>query len=121
MLKRIAVVGVPARDVARAAHFYHDALGLQGLPIGGRPAGPPHFQVGDTFLAVFERSESTLESKTPLVAFEVDDIDAAMSALVARGVVFEGGVHQDGEARWTAFHDSEDNLLELIQFAGPVK
>jgi hypothetical protein len=71
-------------------------------------------------LAVFRRGESTSASETPLVAFEVTEIDRVMSALVTRGVVFEGGVRQDGQIRWTAFHDSEDNLLELIQFAGPV-
>jgi len=32
MFKRIAVVGVPAQDVTRAAHFYRDTLGLQMLP-----------------------------------------------------------------------------------------
>jgi catechol 2,3-dioxygenase-like lactoylglutathione lyase family enzyme len=113
MLKRIAVVGVPASDVARAVQFYRDTLGLRRLP---QHAGPPHFQVGDAFLAVFERSESTAKSGTPLVAFGVDDLDAVMSALTERGVLFEGGVHQDGDARWTAFHDSEGNLLELVQF-----
>ena len=111
MLKRIAVVGIPAHDVDRAAHFYRDTLGLPSL---SQHAGPPHLKVGDTFLAVFERREPTAKSGTPLVAFEVDDIDAIMSALTARGVVFEGGVHQDGDARWTAFHDSEGNLLELV-------
>lgn len=117
MLNRIAVVGVPASDVARAAQYYRDTLGLQRLP---QHAGPPHFQVGDTFLAMFERSESTAASGTPVFAFGVDDLDVVMSALTARGVVFESGVHQDGEARWTAFHDSEGNLLELVQFAKQV-
>ena len=114
MLKRIAVVGIPARNVDRAAHFYRDTLGLQELP---HHAGPPHLKVGDTFLAVFERSEMAAQSGVPLVAFGVDDLDAAMPVLTARGVVFESGVHQDGDARWTAFHDSEGNLLELVQFA----
>ena len=114
MLKRIAVVGIPARNAERAAHFYRDTLGLPSLP---HHAGPPHLKVGDTFLAVFERGEPAAPTGTPLVAFGVDDISAVMSVLTARGVVFEGGVHQDGDARWTAFHDSEGNLLELVQFA----
>jgi methylmalonyl-CoA/ethylmalonyl-CoA epimerase len=116
MLNRIAVVGVPACDVVRAAHFYRDTLGLQMLP---HHSGPPHFKVGGTFLAVFERGESFIASSAPLVAFEVEDIEADVAALMARGVVFEGGVRQDGEARWTAFRDSEGNELELIQFVAP--
>ncbi len=111
MLNRVAVVGVPAQDVARAAHFYRDTLGLQMLP---HHAGPPHFRVGDTFLAVFERGQSDA-MPTPLIAFEVDDLDAAMAALKERGVVFEG-VHQEKESRWIKFYDSEGNVLELIQF-----
>jgi len=117
MLKRIAVVGVPAGDVARAAHFYRDTLGLRMLPAGRRHAGPPHFKVGDTFLAVFERNTLEVESPTPLVAFEVDDVDAAKATLTTRGVVL-GGVRQDEQTRWTSFRDSEGNLLELIQFTG---
>jgi catechol 2,3-dioxygenase-like lactoylglutathione lyase family enzyme len=119
MLNRIAVVGVPAGDVARAAHFYHDILGLRMLPAGRRHAGPPHFKVGDTFLAVFERKAADGESSTPLIAFQVDDIDAAMALLTARGIAFDGGVRQDDQARWTAFRDSEGNWIELVHFAVP--
>jgi catechol 2,3-dioxygenase-like lactoylglutathione lyase family enzyme len=111
MLNRIAIVGVPAQDLVCAAHFYRDTLGLRMLP---HHAGPPHFRVGDTFLAVFERGQSDA-MPTPLVAFEVDDLDAAMAMLKERGVVFEG-VHQEKEACWTKFSDSEGNMLELIQF-----
>lgn len=117
MLKRVAVVGVPAQDVVRAVHFYRDVLGLR---LSSHHAGPPHLQVGDTFLAVFQRHMATVGSLTPLVAFDVDDLDAEMAMLKERGVVFDGGVRHDGTARWAAFHDSEGNLLELIHFAsGP--
>jgi catechol 2,3-dioxygenase-like lactoylglutathione lyase family enzyme len=119
MLKRIAVVGVPASDVARAAHFYHDILGLRMLPAGRRHAGPLHFKVGDMFLAVFERKAADSESSTPLIAFQVDDIDAAMAMLTARGIAFDGGVRQDDQARWTTFRDSEGNWIELVHFTVP--
>jgi catechol 2,3-dioxygenase-like lactoylglutathione lyase family enzyme len=115
MLKRVAVVGVSAQNVSRAAHFYRDVLGLRLLQ---HHAGPPHLQVGDLYLAVFERAILETESKTPLMAFEVDDLDTAMAALAARGVVFEDGIHQDGEAQWATFYDTEGNLLELVQFLG---
>ena len=39
MLRRVAVVGVPAQDLVRAAHFYRDTLGLPMLPAGGRASG----------------------------------------------------------------------------------
>ena len=93
MLDRIAVVGVPAQDIARAAHFYRDVLGLQLSP---HQVGPPHLRVGDTFLAVFQRDMAAVGSLTPLVAFDVDDLDAEMAM----------------------FRDSEGNLFELVQFAG---
>jgi len=115
MLRRVAVVGVPAQDLVRAAHFYRDTLGLPMLPAEGRHAGPPHFRVGDTFMAVFQRSESEAKVSTPLVAFEVDDLDTAMAMLKERGVAFEG-VHQEKESCWIKFCDSEGNVLELIQF-----
>ena len=49
----------------------------------------------------------------------MDDIDAAMAMLTARGIAFDGGVRQDDQARWTAFRDSEDNWIELVHFAVP--
>jgi catechol 2,3-dioxygenase-like lactoylglutathione lyase family enzyme len=113
-------LSVCRRDVVGAVHYYRDTLGLPMLPAGGRHAGPPHFKCGDTFLAVFERGASVVEPATPLVAFEVDDIDAEMAALTARGVVFEGDVRGDGETRWVTFRDPDGNVLELIRFAYPV-
>ena len=115
MLNRIAVVGVPAQDVVRAVHFYRNVLGLRLSP---HQAGPPHLRVGDTFLAVFQRDMAAVGSLTPLVAFDVNDLDAEMAMLKERGVVFDGGVRHDGAVRWAMFHDSEGNLLELVQFAG---
>ena len=52
------------------------------------------------------------------MAFEVDDLDTAMTALAARGVVLEDGIHQDGEAQWATFYDTEGNLSELVRFLG---
>jgi predicted enzyme related to lactoylglutathione lyase len=117
MLRRIAVVGVPAYDVYRATHFYHDVLDLGTLP---HYIGPPHFQVGDTFLAIFKCDTSVAQSAVPLAAFEVDDLEAAMAELSARGVRFDGNAHEECEARWVSFHDSEGNRLELIQFVSIV-
>jgi predicted enzyme related to lactoylglutathione lyase len=119
MLNRIAVVGVPAGDVARAAHFYQRYTRLADVARRKASRRAATFQGGDTFLAVFERKAADGESSTPLIAFQVDDIDAAMAMLTARGIAFDGGVRQDDQARWTAFRDSEGSSIELVQFAAP--
>ena len=120
---------LPAKDLARARKFYSEKLGLE--PVEERPGGL-RYQCGGSFFALFESSGSASGTHTQ-VAWEVDDIDAAVAALRARGVVFEeynvpglrtaNGIAEvtgnypskgNGE-RGAWFRDSEGNLLGIGQ------
>ena len=121
---------LPAQDLERARLFYAEKLGLE--PIEGRPGGLK-YKCGNGYFALFESTGAPSAEHTQM-AWEVDDLDAAMTELRRRGVVFEeydlpdlktvdgvaevsgnyassGGVGERGA--W--FHDSEGNLLALGQ------
>jgi catechol 2,3-dioxygenase-like lactoylglutathione lyase family enzyme len=131
MLERSNVAArLPAQDLARAKSFYRDKLGL--TPSEERPGGL-RYQCGNGWFSLFESGGVPSGNHTQL-AWEVDDINATVAQLRARGVVFEeydlpglktvngiaevsghypsrGGVGE--KAAW--FRDSEGNLLGIGQ------
>jgi catechol 2,3-dioxygenase-like lactoylglutathione lyase family enzyme len=120
---------LPAQNLNRARKFYSDKLGLE--PIEQRPGGL-RYQSGNNFFVVFESAGEASGSHTQM-GWEVDDIEATVAVLKARGVVFEEydlpglktingiaeiagnypskGVGEKGS--W--FKDSEGNLLGIGQ------
>jgi catechol 2,3-dioxygenase-like lactoylglutathione lyase family enzyme len=131
MLDRSEVAArLPARDLARARAFYSDKLGLE--PVEERPGGL-RYRCGNGFFSVFQSAGAASGTHTQM-AWEVDDIEAVVAALRARGVVFEeydspglrtvnGIAEVEGNypsrggrgerAAW--FQDSEGNLLGIGQ------
>jgi catechol 2,3-dioxygenase-like lactoylglutathione lyase family enzyme len=121
---------LPAQDLQRARAFYAEKLGLE--PVEERPGGLRYEWPGCVF-ALFETAGAPSGDHTQM-GFEVGDIDAVVSDLRGRGVVFEdvdvpglrtvngiadvegnypskGGVGE--RAAW--FRDSEGNLLGIGQ------
>jgi catechol 2,3-dioxygenase-like lactoylglutathione lyase family enzyme len=134
MLERAHVATrLPTQDLERARAFYADTLGLE--PVEVRPGGLLYRCAQGEF-ALFESSGAASAAHTQM-AWEVDDIDAVVAELRARGVVFEeydlpGLTTRDGIAevsgnyaskggvgeRAAWFTDSEGNLLALGQPLG---
>jgi catechol 2,3-dioxygenase-like lactoylglutathione lyase family enzyme len=121
---------LPARDLARARAFYSEKLGLE--PVEERPGGL-RYRCGSGSFALFQSAGAASGTHTQM-GWEVDDLEATVAALRARGVVFEeydlpglrtvggiadiegnypsrGGVGE--RAAW--FRDSEGNLLGIGQ------
>ncbi len=121
---------LPAQDLERARAFYSEKLGLD--PVDERPGGLLYRCASGEF-ALFASAGASTGSFTQM-AFEVEDIEATVTELRERGVVFEeydlpgmrtlGGVADiegnypsksaSGErAAW--FRDSEGNMLGVGQ------
>ena len=124
------VARIPVRDLRRARSFYAEKLDLQ--PSEERPGGLL-YRCGEGEFALFESTGAASGDHTQM-AWEVEDIEATVERLRARGVVFEeydlpglrtvngiadvagnypskGGVGE--KAAW--FRGSEGNLLGLGQ------
>jgi catechol 2,3-dioxygenase-like lactoylglutathione lyase family enzyme len=120
---------LPAADLERARAFYAEKLGLE--PSEERPGGLLYRCARGEF-GLFASAGAASGSHTQM-GFEVDDIEATVAELKARGVVFEevdvpgletaGGI-ADVEGNYPSkgvreraawFRDSEGNLLGVGQ------
>jgi catechol 2,3-dioxygenase-like lactoylglutathione lyase family enzyme len=120
---------LPAKDLRRARKFYSEKLGLE--PAEERPGGL-RYQCRSGSFALFESAGAASGTHTQL-GWEVDDIEATVAALRARGVVFEeydlpglkttngiadikGNYPSKGVGeRGAWFRDSEGNLIGIGQ------
>jgi catechol 2,3-dioxygenase-like lactoylglutathione lyase family enzyme len=120
---------LPAQDLERARRWYAEKLGLE--PVEERPGGL-RYRCGDSNFALYTSAGAPSGTHTQM-GWEVDDIDATVAALRARGVVFEeydlpglttvngiadieGNYPSKGtRERGAWFRDSEGNLLGMGQ------
>ena len=79
------VARIPVRDLRRARSFYAEKLGLQ--PSEERPGGLL-YRCGEGEFALFESTGAASGDHTQM-AWEVEDIEATVERLRARGVTFE--------------------------------
>jgi lactoylglutathione lyase len=116
---RVGYVVLYVEDAAACLRFWTEKVGMvekdrkQAGPVSivkvGFPDQPFAFELVP--LALMQDNPSGLDLATPSIAFHVDDLDAARSALVAQGVqATEVGEHSgaasfafaDNENRWFA-------------------
>ena len=76
---------IPVQDLDRARRFYADKLGLE--PSEGRPGGLLYRCASGEF-SLFESAGSSPGTFTQM-AWWVDDVEATVAELKARGVAFE--------------------------------
>jgi catechol 2,3-dioxygenase-like lactoylglutathione lyase family enzyme len=121
-----AFSGFAVKDIAAAKAFYTDRLGLDVTEengmltlrfAGGRPT------------IVYPKPDHTPATYT-ILNFPVDDIEAAVDQLTARGVTFEHyegtpaetdakGVFRGGGPLIAWFTDPSGNIMSVIEAPGP--
>ena len=113
---------IPAQDLARARGFYESVLGF--APASVAPGGVFYEVDGGAHFLLFPSSGRASGGHTQL-GFAVDDIEAEVGALRAKGVTFESyempqfdlatsiATFPGTRAAW--FKDTEGNLLGLVQ------
>jgi catechol 2,3-dioxygenase-like lactoylglutathione lyase family enzyme len=117
----VSLVGVA--DMGRARHFYGDVL---GLPVVEESPFAVVVEVHGRMLRL-TAVEKPVAAPYSVLAWNVDDIDAVIDGLTARGVTFARyeGMDQDERGVWTApggariawFLDPDGNNLSLVQFS----
>ncbi len=120
METRLAVVSIWTPDLPGAVHFYHDVVGLTQLPSHDER---PHFNLGEARLVLLSgkpvREHESKPERFPLLAFQVEDLDAVIERLADNQVPFPWGIEQDTTARWVMVHDPAGNLIELVEIFHP--
>ncbi|WP_433621148.1 VOC family protein [Nocardia sp. CA-120079] len=116
---------IPTKDLARARRWYAEKLGLE--PVEEREGGLRY--EGATGVFCLFASAGASDGSFTQMGFYVDDIEATVAGLRARGVVFEeydgtvngimdieGNYPSKGRAeRGAWFRDSEGNMLGIGQ------
>ena len=113
---------LPAADLERARRFYAEKLGL--TPQNEGPDGL-FYRCGENTQLLLFPSQGMASGTHTQAGWTVDDIEAEVAGLKARGVVFEeydtpslktiNSVARTGPAKAAWFKDSEGNLLVLLQ------
>jgi catechol 2,3-dioxygenase-like lactoylglutathione lyase family enzyme len=123
MLKRSRIVPyIPVADVARARKFYEDKIGLTPKETY---AGGVIYECGSGSWVFMYPTQGAGTSKASTAFWSVDDVEAEVAELRARGVTFEdydmpglktvNGIATAGGAKTAWFKDSEGNILAISQ------
>jgi predicted enzyme related to lactoylglutathione lyase len=114
LITGVDFAGVPVRDLATAAQFYGQTLGLrQSVYMPERNYA--EFETGNLTLSVFNAEEFGLEhhANRNAIALHVDDVEQARGALERRGVSFNGDTLDTGVCHMAFFTDPEGNAFML--------
>jgi catechol 2,3-dioxygenase-like lactoylglutathione lyase family enzyme len=121
-----AFSGFAVDDLEKAKQFYAETLGLEVTEENGMLT--LHI-AGDRPILVYPKPNHTPASFT-ILNFPVDDIEAAVEQLAARGVVFERyegtpaatdekGIFRGGGPLIAWFTDPAGNVLSVVESEGP--
>jgi catechol 2,3-dioxygenase-like lactoylglutathione lyase family enzyme len=117
-----AVANLAVRDLAKAKKFYEGTLGLKKVDEEGDEVIV--FKSGDSVINVY-RSDYAGTNKATAVTWPVEDLEAEVRALKAKGVTFEhydmpnmkleGDIHVSGNVKVAWFKDPDGNILNIIK------
>jgi predicted enzyme related to lactoylglutathione lyase len=118
--QRSVYATIPASDVSRAQRWYEEKLGF--TPRAIEPSGTMYDAGGGTGFLIYPTPNAGQAPNT-LMSFSSQDVGADVTALRARGVVFEEydfpglktvqGVAKLGDIEAAWFRDSEGNILGI--------
>jgi catechol 2,3-dioxygenase-like lactoylglutathione lyase family enzyme len=113
----LAVISLWAEDVPACTHFYRDVI---GVGFARQHAGDrPHFDLGGSFLAIVSGRPAISpepESRFPVVALSIPELDKGIRRLRLHGVELPWGVEDNASGTWVMFRNPVGNLVELVQF-----
>lgn len=118
---RNAVANLAVKDIARARAFYAGVLGLTEVDKEGEELIV--FRSGDTSVNVYH-SDYAGTNKATAVTWQVEDIEAEVADLRAKGVTFEhydmpgmtlaGDIHAGFGMKVAWFKDPDGNILNIV-------
>lgn len=119
---RDAVATIAVRDLAAAARFYEDTLGLTRIASEGSEAFT--YRTGNSTLLVYQSQYAGTNQATAVTWLAGDDVDVLAGKLADKGVQFEhydmpemrreGDVHVAGDMRVAWFRDPDGNIHAVV-------
>ena len=120
-VKGLSWLGLRTKQFEEMVTFFRDVMGIQ--PIRDEPeiAG---FQLTDGTQIELYRPEEAFHSfftTGPVVAFRVEDVDAARTAMEAAGIEFIGPIQRDGSASWNHFRAPDGTVFEILSRSNDIE
>ena len=113
-VRGVDFVGIPTHDLAAAAAFYGETLGLpRSVYIPERNYS--EFETGNLTLSVYDPEKMGMqhERNPNPIALHVDDVTAERKRLEERGVKFHGDTIDTSVCHMAIFSDPDGNALML--------
>jgi len=117
-----AIATIAVKDLAVARKFYGDTLGLK-TKTSAQETEALEYKSGNSRMLVY-RSQFAGTNKATAVNWVVNDIEAVVSTLKAKGVTFEhydmpgltlkGDIHVAEKMKIAWFKDPDGNILALM-------
>jgi catechol 2,3-dioxygenase-like lactoylglutathione lyase family enzyme len=109
-VKEFSWVGIATDDFERSMAFYRDLLGLD-VWVEGKGQAILKTASGQQ-LEIFG-NDDRVPTRAPVVAFEVDDLDAAREELLAAGIELIGEVGRWNGFAWQYFRSPDGHIFEI--------
>jgi predicted enzyme related to lactoylglutathione lyase len=119
-VRGVDFVGIPTHDLAAAARFYGETLGLpRSVYVPERNYS--EFETANLTLSVYDPEKMGMqhERNPNPIALHVDDVAAVRRALEERGVPFHGDILDTGVCHMAFFSDPDGNALMLHRRYAP--
>ena len=113
-VKGLVWLGVRTAQFEEMVKFFHEVMGLPSMRDESAIAG---FELANgTQLEVYRPEEEfhSFFTTGPVVAFEVDDIDAARASMEASGIEFIGPIQRVGRTSWNHFKAPDGTVFEIM-------
>ena len=116
-VKGLTWLGLRTTQFEEMVKFFRDVMGMQ--PIRDEPeiAG---FQLTNGTQVELYRPEEAFHAfftTGPVVAFLVEDVDAARTTMEAAGIEFIGPIQSAGKTRWNHFRAPDGTVFEIVSRA----
>ena len=116
-VKGLTWLGLRTTQFEEMVKFFRDVMGMQPIRDEAEIAG---FELTNGTQVELYRTEEAFHAfftTGPVVAFWVDDVDAARAAMEAAGIEFIGPIQRAGKTRWNHFRAPDGTVFEILSRA----
>ncbi|MBV9229509.1 MAG: VOC family protein [Chloroflexi bacterium] len=113
-VKGLIWLGLRTAQFEEMVKFFHEVMGIQ--PIRDEPEIAGFELANGTHMEVYRLEEEfhSFFTTGPVVAFEVDDVDAARASMEASGIEFIGPIQRAGKTSWNHFKAPDGTVFEIL-------
>ncbi len=116
-VKGLAWLGLRTTQFEEMVKFFRDVMGM--LLIRDEPEIAGFQLTNGTQVELYRPQEAfhTFFTTGPVVAFWVDDVEAARATMQAAGIEFIGPIQRAGKTSWNHFRAPDGTVLEILSRA----